>query len=341
MNISIIGGGPVGFHAAYELAKEGNKVTVHEEHSKIGRPVHCTGIVTADLKDIVPVKGCVINTLKRARIHAGPSEIELPIDDIVLDRAAFDRTLAERIEPYCTIELGKRMTELPTADIVIGADGSNSMVRRILNPDYAPHFYIGKQAIVKGSFERDVYEVHLGSVAPQFFAWIVPEDETTARIGLAAQANTDALFQKFIEPLNVRPVEYQGGLIPVFDPRLKIASRNHFLVGDAALQVKATTGGGLVPGLKSAAVLAKAINTGASYPTLWKRTVGKELVSHLMLRRILNKFTDEDYGDLIDLLQKDGVTESFRKHSRDKSLRLGASLLMRQPRLLSYVRKLF
>jgi digeranylgeranylglycerophospholipid reductase len=341
MNIAIVGGGPVGFYTAYELAKDGNQVTVYEEHSRVGKPVHCTGIVTADLKDIVPVKGCLVNSLHRARIHAGTQEIEIPINDLVLDRAEFDRILAERAEPYCSVELGKRITEPPAADVVIAADGSNSSFRKLLNPKHTTHYYVGKQVIAKGSFDREVYEVYLGGMAPQFFAWVVPEDETTARIGLAAKANTDALFTKFIDSLNVRPFEYQGGLIPVFDPKLRIAQGNTFLVGDAALHVKATTGGGLVPGLKSARVLADSLRNGTSYPARWKNTVGKELVSHLMLRRILNKFTDEDYEKLIDLLQKEGVSQSFRNHSRDKSLRLGMSLLYRQPRLLGYLRKLF
>ena len=54
--IVIIGAGPVGCYAAYLLAKKGKKVAVFEEHKKIGRPVHCTGIVTSSFGKIFDIK---------------------------------------------------------------------------------------------------------------------------------------------------------------------------------------------------------------------------------------------------------------------------------------------
>ena len=44
--ITIVGAGPAGSYLAYLLAKQGEKVIVLEEHSAVGSPVQCTGIVT-------------------------------------------------------------------------------------------------------------------------------------------------------------------------------------------------------------------------------------------------------------------------------------------------------
>jgi digeranylgeranylglycerophospholipid reductase len=339
MDVAIIGAGPVGLTCAYELAKEGQRVTVYEEHARIGRPVQCTGIVTSSIKGLAPFKESVVNRLSKVRITAGRSMVELPAKDLVLDREAFDRNLAERAETLVKIEIGKRLSVVPEADAVIGADGPDSFVRKIINPGHVPRYLVGKQAVVKGSFERDVFEVYLGSVAPGFFAWVVPEDDTTARIGVAASKNTEDAFRKFMGTLNARPISYQAGLIPIHDPRIRIMRGNSYIVGDAALQVKATTGGGLVPGLRSAKILADCLNHGGSYQSRCRLSVGKELLAHLMLRRMLDKFTDPDYEDLIQSLQRLGP--SFEKHSRDQSIRLCASVLLREPTLLRHVRKMF
>lgn len=42
----VVGGGPCGSFAAFNLAKLGAKVSVFEEHHEIGAPSHCTGLVS-------------------------------------------------------------------------------------------------------------------------------------------------------------------------------------------------------------------------------------------------------------------------------------------------------
>ena len=95
--INIIGGGPVGLTAAFELAKAGEKVTVHEEHKKIGAPVQCTGIVTRKLSKLVKLDDCIMNRIRTAKIISKRNDIDLPVDDIVIDRQGFDRCLLSRL----------------------------------------------------------------------------------------------------------------------------------------------------------------------------------------------------------------------------------------------------
>ncbi|MEM0121448.1 MAG: NAD(P)-binding protein, partial [Thermoprotei archaeon] len=48
MDIFIVGGGPAGLLAAAKLSEAGFRVTLFEEHVKVGFPEHCTGIVRDD-----------------------------------------------------------------------------------------------------------------------------------------------------------------------------------------------------------------------------------------------------------------------------------------------------
>ena len=47
----MVGGGPAGLYAAECLARRGISTLVCEEHSSIGDPVHCTGILAIDSFD--------------------------------------------------------------------------------------------------------------------------------------------------------------------------------------------------------------------------------------------------------------------------------------------------
>ena len=51
--IIIIGAGPVGCFLGGLLAKNGKEVKIYEEHDSIGKPLHCTGIITEELGKIV------------------------------------------------------------------------------------------------------------------------------------------------------------------------------------------------------------------------------------------------------------------------------------------------
>ncbi len=47
----VVGGGPGGLYAASKLASAGLSVRLFEEHAMSGEPVHCTGVLAADVFD--------------------------------------------------------------------------------------------------------------------------------------------------------------------------------------------------------------------------------------------------------------------------------------------------
>lgn len=154
--------------------------------------------------------------------------------------------------------------ELLKSKITVGADGANSVVRHSVFPDlFEKDFVHAVQLKAEGKFDKNLVEMHFGGFAQGFFAWVVPLSSSIARIGLgvrpgrsAASSMRDFLQQK---QLNIKTMSKSSALIPVAQPAKQLVAGSVLLVGDAAGQTKATTGGGLVFGLKAAEACAETI----------------------------------------------------------------------------------
>lgn len=358
--ISIIGAGPIGSYLAYRLKMLGKDVSVYEEHDIIGEPVQCSGIVTPEINKIIKIdKRFLVNKFKKVKIYSKHKSVILDNNDILIDRRRFDRYLFEKaLKKGVKFYLNHRYAGMDKnkvyfdnkgkivrikSDIVMGADGPLSHVAKS-NAIYCEReFYVGVQARVKGNFDKDCYEVYLGSICPGFFAWIIPESESIARIGIASKRNASNLFSKFLSLKGYRKediIERQGGLIPIWNKKIEVQKDNVYLVGDAAAHVKATTGGGLVPGLKVADRLADCIKDDNDYKKALK-LINKELNMHLRIRKILDKFSDKDYDNLLELLNQNKVKKTLKINNRDRSVMLIIKLILAEPRMLFYAKKLF
>ena len=109
-------------------------------------------------------------------------------------------------------------------------------------------------------------------------------------------------------------------------------------MGDTAAQVKATTGGGVVPGLKASKCLAKAIAEEKNYEKLWRKEIGAELYLHQKIRKSLNSFTNKDYDALIDVLQRSKKT--LEKGSRDSLIKMLPPIAMKNPQLIRFIKNI-
>lgn len=361
--ISIIGAGPVGCHAARLLAKAGKEVQVFEEHKQIGKPVQCTGIVTQSLAEMVKFRNeFVVNRLKKVRLHSPDgNSVEIKTRDIVIDRARFDRYIAEEarnagakifLDSKVTgikdpgdgkkkIRIKKsNKTKIAETDVLVGADGPKSLVSRFIG-NKRPQCWVGLQALVKMQTEKNAYDVYFGKEFPGFFGWVVPENETTARVGIATSKNPKQIFSRFIRRFKkCNIVGMQGGLIPMYDPRFIVEKDGTYIVGDAATQVKATTGGGLVPGLKAAECLAKAIHNNTDYKKELK-SVDKELKMSLLLRKMLDRFSETDHNRLIKTVGNDKIKKLLNKEDRDRPSRIVFKSIIKEPKLLLFAQTLF
>jgi digeranylgeranylglycerophospholipid reductase len=228
----VIGGGPCGSFAAYNLAKLGADVDVFEEHSEIGVPSHCAGHLSIkSLKDLglYPLpEGIVENTFCGAIFHSPGDKkfsVRLPSPvTCVVDRVLFDKYIMEMAESAgaryhlsshvdslitekgsargITCQRGK--TENYHAKLVIDAEGISS---RILRQTGLP--ILNRQMLVNGvqaevdnveGIEVDMVEVFLGNdYAPGLYAWLIPKGDGMAKVGLATNSgNPKEYLQKLM-----------------------------------------------------------------------------------------------------------------------------------------------
>lgn len=322
MVVRIIGGGPAGLWAAKHLGPE---CVVYEEHTKIGKPVHCTGLVSKRIDSLLRLpKSIVLNRISGARMFSqGGHMLELTRgreEAYVIDRAGFDFHLSVLARNAgAKIILGKKAPPRPNnRGTTIAADGAASATRRSLGIplDVLPSI----QYITKSAFEEpDFVELHF--LNREFFAWVVPENERVARLGVAGpkcKAVLDRFIQHRLKRFTI--VDRQAGLVVVGGPLKRTVYGKVMLVGDAAGQVKATTGGGIITGMICAEEAAKNASNPQEYERAWRSRVGHELKVARLVRSLLSRFEPQDYNALLgfgernlDLIKKYGDMDFHSK----------------------------
>ncbi len=350
--ISIIGAGPAGSYLAYLLAKQGKEVSLFEDHSRVGVPIQCTGLVTSSIEEMIKIKKeFLINKIPKVRIVSPDGnyfELKFNKPNILFHRAKFDQYVAELAEnagvkiclnhkfkdykkPFVSFENNKKYK----TDYLVGADGPASKVAQVSGLYNNRKFVIGMQARYTSNIDKDTIEFWLDK---QSFGWVVPESESIARIGIVAYSNHNLIFKEFLNKLKkkVTLIEYQSGLIPIYDPNVKTQKNEVYLLGDAATMVKATTYGGIIQGMQAAEELTKAIISNGNYEGMWRKRVGKELYLHLLIRKTLDKFSKEDCNELIEIASKQNVKYMLENFDRDFPSKFLLKLIFKEPRLLKY-----
>ena len=354
--ITIIGAGPAGSYLASLLAKQ--EVAVFEEHENIGKPVQCTGIITQSLAEILEIKKrFLVNKITNAKIISPEGKhinINFKKPNLIIDRTKFDSYLSEKAQDNgvkfylnqkyknCIRKDGKLQLyfegkiKKAQTDILVGADGPFSKVAKTTGLWEGRKFATGAQVRTTLETNPETVEFYVGK---GYFGWVVPENDKTARVGVATYNQPNEIFQNFLKRKNINKQkikEYQSGLIPVYNPKVKTQNNNIYLVGDAATQVKATTFGGIIQGLMAAEELSKAILQNKNYEKLWKKRIGRDLWMGLVIRNKLDKFSDEKYDKLVNIFNQDKIKQILETHDRDKPSKFMLKLLMKEPRLLQF-----
>jgi digeranylgeranylglycerophospholipid reductase len=361
-DIVVVGGGPCGSYAAYTAAKLGAEVVVCEEHEDVGAPKHCAGHLNiSSLKRLgIRVPHDAVENEIRGAVFYSPSGKEFVLRcrspvTYVVDRELFDKYLADlAVEAGAEYRFKSRVKSLlldsgfvkgvvlkggkVEADVVVDAEGCSSAVLKQtgLGGLKASMIVRGIQAEVGGleSVYEDMVEVYLGrNVAPHFFAWIIPRKDGTAKVGLATRTGDPQHYlQNFMEkhPVaskklkNSRITDVSVHPIPLAGPIPKTYTNGFLAVGDAASQVKPTTGGGVIFGLTCARaageVAYEALKKNdfseiflSGYQRRWRRLVGFDLAAMLRMRRMLNSLSDNRTDKLIGLCNRLGVDETLMR----------------------------
>lgn len=375
MDIAIIGAGPVGCYAGYLLAKSGHNVSIYEEHKEIGKPIQCTGILTSEFDQLGfprdSFNSFLENTINRIEICSPNQKVEVRQKEYIVCRSKFDKFFAglarkagakiflahsfvrregrELVIKDRTGKVNKKIDKRIRPNLIIAADGPLSKTANAFGfYHHGRKNFLGIQAVVKGCFEKDKYSTYFGrQLCPGMWAWIVPESSTTARVGLFSLKDPRAFFNRWLEINHFKPEVMQAGLVPVYHPKQRLRKSNCYVLGDAAGFVKASTFGGIIPGLKQAKILADCISRSANdYKTINSnyqreiRSLRGQLWVHLQIRKVLSRFSDADWNRLLLYISQRRIKKVLETYTRDNPFPLVASILLKEPRFLYFLKYL-
>jgi flavin-dependent dehydrogenase len=364
MKVTIIGASISGLFSAYLLAKKGVEVEVYERSDVLGWPPR-TLIVTSkvnEVLDFVPEEA-IINRVNYLELFSksNSARLELGEPDQVIEReklihllaslakeagvevllghlftgfARFGRKIAATIRH---IETGEERSV--SSDVLVGADGAFSTV---CTPSWNGHrlaSLLQAKVTLPEGMDSKTCQVWFDPARTKYFYWLIPEGGQRASVGLIADGaeEAEACLETFLQERSFEPLEFQSAPVPIhrFEHPFSFqkSDQNVFIIGDAAAQVKGTTVGGLVTGLHGAKALAYSLLNGGNLRKE-SRNLRLELNLHFLVRHILNRFDDENYDELIGMLDE-GLKEILKNRTRDELRHSFLRLIWTEPRLIT------
>jgi geranylgeranyl reductase family protein len=305
-DVLIVGGGPGGSALAFHLAQKGVKVIVLEAHAyprdKIcGDAVSAVALAELQRMGITNLSAfAATNPVNDVALFVGQERITvdistpegLPFQGRIIPRLKLDNWIYEaavkagamywqntRLTDYsvCSdhvlaeVRQGDEITSLK-ARMLVGADGSNSTVGRILYGAKASEDYqlLGLRSYYEGiNGPNDRCDIFFtGENFPGLF-WLFPTGPDTANIGSAMIASTLPQNGTHVKTLLADQIatnrnlaervgsgrmvgKVQGWPLTFRDPRRKVISHRLLLIGDAAGLINPLSGDGIQYALLSA-----------------------------------------------------------------------------------------
>lgn len=236
--------------------------------------------------------------------------------------------------------------------MVIGADGASSTIARNFELSEGHSPTICAQAEIVGEVDNDDASVYLGNdLSRDFFAWSVPAGNVY-RVGLGdSEGDVVSRLVHFLKREDSLPenswkkvLRFTVGLIPTPHSR-KISAERALLVGDAAGQVKPLTGGGLYMGLSAAEIASEVVSNVLEeepseenlkvYEEKIEKKFGREFELGMRARKILQKMSDEDISEFLELLEEQEVRNLILENTDfDHHSNLLKALIEKGPRLV-------
>ena len=360
--VAVVGASTAGLFAASHLARAGRPVTLFERRPTLD-PVNRSLIVTHRLRDILGSVGdrCVTNEIHRFEVYANGLVAEFPLKrpDLIIERSVLIQDLADEARRNgAEIRYGRRFhgvkgcaegvsvrtrrsgsaeDDETAARFVVGADGASSAVARASGLPAHPTVPL-IQAIVDlpSDFPVDTTRVWFRPTDTRYFYWLIPDGSGRGALGVIGEdtGRTRERLDHFLAEHGFSAVSYQGARIPAYTrwipARKRVGNGDVYVVGDAGGHVKVSTVGGIVTGFRGALAVAQAIEQG-SHREL--RALRRELDAHLVARKILHRFSTEDYVRLLQMLNS-GAKRQLSVHTRDEPQRVLLNLVRAQPRIL-------
>ncbi len=304
MRVVVIGAGRSGLYTSI-LLSDYFDVVVYEKEKYVGKKKGTDIVSTNILKFIKLKKKAIKNKIYGAIFKHKGKEILIKrkrIVALVLDHKGFEEYLLDLAEKrgvlvkfgyrfvkgsltQLTFKEGSKVLTEVNWDILVGADGVNSLVARNYSFYKAQKVIFGYDFLVKGNFEKKYVILELN---PEYFYWIVPENEEYARVGfLFENVKLHKILKKKFERkilVNYKVVNWIFRPIPIYD-NYRWQKGKVYLIGDAAGMVKRLTGGGTIPSFWGANLLLKSILKKEPFDK-----VGRPLKMYLNYHNLLYDF---------------------------------------------------
>jgi len=333
-DVLIVGAGPAGSMTGWHIARAGFSALMIDKKKEVGVPVQCAEYIPALLsKEISIDDGAIANKIKGLRLYfPDNSTYKFCAPGYILNRSVFDKYLTLNAvkagaclwlkTKFLGVENGKillykngRLLAVD-AKIIVGADGPNSRVSRLINQRYKDYVVAYQQELplIEGMEYTEVY------FDKNFFggyAWLFPKKQS-ANVGVGVKTGYKIkvrdLFHQFVERLVKEkkvfntPIKTITGLIPVGGP-VRTTGKNILLVGDAAGQTHPITGAGIAQAIVCGKFAAQAItdalrkndlNLLQTYEEKWQDLYLRELNRAIEKRKKM----EENWHKLNDILKE-------------------------------------
>lgn len=344
-DIIVVGAGPIGSTYTYKMAKQGYSIGLFDMKNRIGQPLQCAGLVSTNIHETKNLpEDYIINTVNGANLYA-PDNTTITVEKdetaaYVLDRVMYDKYLFQRaLNENVDAHLGERVldvdienTSIKTVEdtyrarLIVVSSGPTCHTSQKINPDIKEEQFLGLQYTVKSdNINNDYVNLKIHQPLLPGFLWEIPTSPTTKRVGLFTDGSYNEAEKILKNTINPRDLimEKHNGMIPKYNPNKKITGNNTILLGDAAGQVKPTTGGGLITGFKCTEIASK--HTALmleeednihleNYEKEYRKQYSKEFRMQQNIQNIIRDMTEEDFNYMFQQLKQNEVDKIISEH---------------------------
>jgi geranylgeranyl reductase family protein len=338
--VVIVGAGPAGATLAYELACRGVDVLVVDK-AVFPRSKCCGGGVTVRTQGFLgsELDGVIEDTISAAQFSlAGSSKFLGESSSAIMytvQREKFDYFLLQRAQrANASVIQGVTVTGLNMDDrtievvtdrgsfrchVLVGADGSRSVVRRSLRLPAQEHFVGLETEVYVTDKDMDRWRsrvlIDVGWT-PRGYGWLFPKgDHLSVGIGAVAREarNLKQAYWRFLGSLNLDKYTiagWSGGLIPMYVGRPQVVQGSVILLGDAAGLADPLTGEGVCNAVQSARLaslaIQKALLNGPADLQAYQRSVDETIRPDIEASRFLHRVIFAMPGKMLQIARLDG-----------------------------------